>query len=430
MIFDRLIEERLGDGRIVHFAVAMATVADHVHHHVAAESVSVFQGYAADAHYRVHVFGIHVEDGNGLAAGDLSGEARGVFLVVQGGKAQQVIGDDVDGPANRITLEISEIDGLSYDALAGKCGVAVNQQWEIFLLATLAGAVLLGPGAANRDRIHCLQMTGIRSEMDVDFRARAGNVFAGRAHVIFHVPAAQDAARVNIFKTCEHFFRSPPGDVHNHVEPPAVAHAHHQLDGAPFSSRFDDFIHQRNQRSHTFQRETFVAQIALLQDLLKDIGANQLIEHVFLVHGRLRVLHAFLDPAAALRICDVGEFYPYRAAIDAAGFMRKFTPDLQIGMRLRPQEAEGIKIGLKISPAAEGVKNALALSVRLQQYRAGSFRLSSHRVSYRIKDAGQNAEDASQISCPQVYLGGIGPKVESVISAWAKTCKVIREHGH
>ena len=99
--------------------------------------------------------------------------------------------------------------------------------------------------------------------------AAASDVFAGRAHVVLHVAAAQHAARVDIFKSGENFLRRTPRHVDNHIQPAAMAHAHHQLHGSALAGGFDHFVHQRNQRGHAFQRKPLAAQIALLQHLLK-----------------------------------------------------------------------------------------------------------------------------------------------------------------
>ena len=51
--------------------MAVTAIADQVHNYVAAESITIFEGYAADTHYRIHVFTIDVEDGDGLPSRDL-----------------------------------------------------------------------------------------------------------------------------------------------------------------------------------------------------------------------------------------------------------------------------------------------------------------------------------------------------------------------
>src|SRR6185312_6679736 len=61
MVFDGLIQERLGDGRIVHLAVAVAAITDKIYDNVAGKSVAVLKGQAPYADNRIHVLGIHMK---------------------------------------------------------------------------------------------------------------------------------------------------------------------------------------------------------------------------------------------------------------------------------------------------------------------------------------------------------------------------------
>jgi hypothetical protein len=80
MVFDFLVEQRLRDGGVVDFAVAVAAVADEIDDHVSAELVAVLGGDAGDADYSVDVFAVDVENRNRLAARDAGGEARRVLF--------------------------------------------------------------------------------------------------------------------------------------------------------------------------------------------------------------------------------------------------------------------------------------------------------------------------------------------------------------
>ena len=75
MIFDRLVNQRLSNRRIIHFAVPMATIPDQVDHYIAVKLVAVIQRQAADANDRVNVFCINMEYRNILPAGELGGKA-------------------------------------------------------------------------------------------------------------------------------------------------------------------------------------------------------------------------------------------------------------------------------------------------------------------------------------------------------------------
>jgi hypothetical protein len=134
MLLDRLVQQRLGDGGIVHFAVAVAPVADQVDDHVGAELVAILGGDAGDAHHGIDVFTIDVKDGNRLPPRQLRGETRGVLFAGIGGEPDQVVDDHVDGSADGVAGEVGIIQRLRGDALPGERGVAVHQHGRYFAL--------------------------------------------------------------------------------------------------------------------------------------------------------------------------------------------------------------------------------------------------------------------------------------------------------
>ena len=108
-------------------------------------------------------------------------------------------------------------------------------------------------------------MTGVRDKVNMYFRAAAGHVFASCAHMIFHIAAAENTARIDIFKPGKNLFRSPLRHMSNHVQPPAMAHAHDEFHRATLPGAVEDFINQRNERGDTFERKALGPQISLLQ---------------------------------------------------------------------------------------------------------------------------------------------------------------------
>ena len=62
----------------------------------------------------------------------------------------------------------------------------------------------------------------------------------------------------------------------------------------------ENFIDQRDQGGDAFEREALAAEIALLHDLLEDVGASQQVEDALLVFLRRLGFHVLVDPAAAL----------------------------------------------------------------------------------------------------------------------------------
>src|ERR1700682_4111911 len=203
MILDALVKERLSDGGIVDFAVAVAAVTDDVDDYVAAEGRAVFRGKFSDAHDRVRVFGVDVEDRHGLPFGDIGGEARRMLLRGLCRKADQVVHNDVNRAADGVSLQIREIQRFRQDTLARKSPVAVHHDRDDFIQrfrrtvdvrAAQSVASLLRAHPANGDRIDSFEMAWIRNKMDADLFAGAGDVGDRPAHWALHLASAEDVA--------------------------------------------------------------------------------------------------------------------------------------------------------------------------------------------------------------------------------------------
>ncbi len=89
-----------------------------------------------------------------------------------------------------------------------------------------------------------------------------------------------------------------------------MTHPHDEFDRAALRAHLENFVDQRDEGGDSFERKTFAAEVALLHDLLKDIGANQELENAGLVFFcnleplRLR-FHALVDPAPAIGSVNV-----------------------------------------------------------------------------------------------------------------------------
>ncbi len=193
--------------------MAVAAIADQVDDDIGVEAVAVLGGDGRDADDGVGIFRVDVEDGDGQALGDVGGEARGVGLFRHGGEAEEIVHDDVDGSADVEAGERAEDEAFGEDALAGEGRVAVHADGQDLvaglLLAVGEGeANLLGAGAAHGDGIDGFEVAGVRDEMQRDGAALGRAVLAGRAHVVLHVAAAENAARVDVFKAGEDLRRA------------------------------------------------------------------------------------------------------------------------------------------------------------------------------------------------------------------------------
>ena len=128
-------------------------------------------------------------------------------------------------------------------------------------------------------------------------------------------------------------------------------------------------IEKRNQRGNTFERETFCAEVACLQDLFKEIGADQTLEDFVLIYLAWRSFEPLGNPAATLRLRQMHEIGADGIAVDTTGLLGGFAGQcFQVRMLQRLEQAERVERCFQIAPAAEGVEHAFALFV------AGCFR--------------------------------------------------------
>src|SRR5439155_22881688 len=122
------------------------------------------------AHTGRDVVGVDVNDRQVEAFRDIRGVAgRSAFLWV-GGETELVVGDDVQGAARRVALQLCQVEDLGDHALRRERGVAMNQDWHRagaveMWLRTLAPR-LLGTRPSFDDRIDCFEVTGIGQQGD------------------------------------------------------------------------------------------------------------------------------------------------------------------------------------------------------------------------------------------------------------------------
>jgi hypothetical protein len=113
----------------------------------------------------------------------------------------------------------------------------------------------------------------------------------------------------------------------------------------------------------------------------------------------LRAFQPILNPAPPCRIGDVHEFGANRPAVDASRLLGEFAVDRQFRVRRGAEKAEGIEVGLEVSPTTVHVEHALAFSVGWVQYCGGSsgssLRSNRHMSVTRIMDERRIGTDSS-----------------------------------
>ena len=193
----------------------------------------------------------------------------------------------MDAAANREAWNRCEIQAFRPYPLAGECGIAMNHDGKDLFLAVGSDSYLFGPCAAHDDRVDCFKMARVRHQMYFDLLSIRGLEGARRADVVFHIPAAECAAWIDILELGEDVAGLFADDVDHHVQASAMAHAEHRLHDTVAGSALQQFIEKRNKGGQALKRKPLCAEIAGLDHLLKKIGARQQFERAGRIKMRL-----------------------------------------------------------------------------------------------------------------------------------------------
>ncbi len=124
----------------------------------------------------------------------------------------------------------------------------------------------------------------------------------------------------------------------------------------------ENLIEKWNEYSQPLEGEALGAKIAGLNDLLKEIGTNELSEDMSLVGLGRGLFHVLLQPLPLLRVRNVHEFDAKSAGVETTSFRSGLTLGNCHRKRLgRKVLAQRIKGGLQIAPPAENIENNLAV---------------------------------------------------------------------
>ena len=297
---DPLVHHRLGVGRLVALVVPEAPVADQIDQHVLVESVPVGHRQPHRAEARLGVVAVDVDDRDVEALGQVGRVAGRARVVHVGGEADLVVGDDVERAAGAVPLERAQVERLGHHALAGEGGIAVDgdrqRRGGVVMGVAPAALGLLGPGPAVHDRAP---------------RTRGGSGLGDRVTVIDLLLPVRYAPSAPWW-----YFTSPvppsgvscpastwrppsnsakivsygrPDRVGQHVEPPAVRHADHDIARAALGRALDREVEHRHQHVDAFDREPLLAEIGLVQELLERLDLGEPLEQLPLLVGRHRL---------------------------------------------------------------------------------------------------------------------------------------------
>ncbi len=311
MVRDRAIHQRLSEGRLVAFVMAVTAIAEDVDHHVLLEAMAELGRDARDMHDRLGIVAIDVENRRLNFFRDLGAIGAGARIGRAGGEADLVVDDDMDRAAGAIAFELGEIERFGHEALAGESRVAMHQQADDLIALGVAALALFGAHLAEHHGIDRLEMRGIGGQREMDEVAVEAAVRRG-AEMVFDVARALHVFGIGgiALEFGEHGGKGLAHHVGQHVEPAAMRHADDQLFHAELAAALDDLFERGDQRFAAIDAEAFGAGVALVAKALEHLGIGQALEDRALAgDGELGViarhLDARLNPLALLELLNV-----------------------------------------------------------------------------------------------------------------------------
>ena len=306
---------------------------------------------------------------------DIRAVARGAGVDWQGGEANLVVDDEVEGAARLVTGELGEVERLRHRALAGEGGVAVDEERQHLAAGFgIAADSLPGAGLALDDRIDDFEVGGVGGEANLDLLAGGGFEDGFVAEVVFHVAVAPDGIRDVVFgKLLEEDLERFPHHAGEDVEAAAVGHAHDDLVHADVRAVFDDRVDGGDHGLAALEGKPLLADVFRVQEALKELGLVDAAENPDLF--RLRKIglvaggfESLLQPGADVDVLNVGVFDANVAAVGQA----EILPDLP---QLHLPAAE-------VGPDVEGCFEIVVTEVERLE---GKLRVGRGSVAQRIE---------------------------------------------
>ena len=182
------------------------------------------------------------------------------------------------GAADVEAGERGQVEGFGRDALAGEGGVAVDDDGQDLLLCLVVAAMRVCQARARP------MTTGSTASRWLGLEARwratvwplGDGVLAGGAHVVLDVAAAQVLRGIDVFELGEDLGGRAADGVGHDVEAAAMAHGEDGARDAVVGGGGEDLIEERDEDGEAFEGEALGAEVALLDDLLEEVGADEL----------------------------------------------------------------------------------------------------------------------------------------------------------
>ena len=284
------------------------------------------------------VVGIHMHDGHFEPFGQVAGVKRATGVAGQGGKADLIVGNDVDGSASRVAIQIGKVKRFGHGSLAGEGGITVDLDGER-LLRLKAGRTTLGGGRPSRprharhERVNQLQMAGVGRNFDVEHDPIAAGPNPIRPFVIFHVarlpqiPFIGGVANIadGVFELAQNIAVKFVQDVRHHVETAAMSHPNQDGFDRESGGLQNHLVQNRDEHVYPFDGKPLFPDKRFVQKLLKHLHFDEPLEQPngVVAVGVERLAEAagfgrFAQPCPLLRVAQVVVVVADAAAVHLA----------------------------------------------------------------------------------------------------------------
>ena len=183
---DRVVHQRLGEGRFVALVVAEAAVAPHVDDDVAAEGLAEFDRQLAAEGDRLGIVAVDVEDRCLDCFRHVRAIGRGATELRAGGEADLVVDDEMDRAAGAVAGQAGEAEAFGDHALPRERRVAVDQDRQHGLAMLVLAQRLDRARLAEHHRVDRFEVRGVGEQRQVDLVAVELAVRRG-AEVVLHI---------------------------------------------------------------------------------------------------------------------------------------------------------------------------------------------------------------------------------------------------
>ncbi len=144
--------------------MSVLAVAVQIDDHVLLKLVAKVERQINHLRDRFGVFAVDVKDRNLKHLSHVRGVGAAARVARAGGKADLIVDDDVQRPADAVAGQFAQRQALLHHALTDKGGVAVNKDRHSGFARRVPGAVLFGPEPPHRHRIDEFQMRRVKAE--------------------------------------------------------------------------------------------------------------------------------------------------------------------------------------------------------------------------------------------------------------------------